>query len=85
MDLRPYISDRGAHISGPKANPNTKSDRPSVATSTDTSKRCEMPSMPPTYTELAKVTTNVDKAWRTAMGRFRPLGQVMASWWSLCR
>lgn len=61
MDLRPYTSDRGAQISGPRANPNTKSDKPSVATSADTPKRCMTPSMPLAYTELAKVTANVDR------------------------
>ena len=85
MDLRPYTSDRGAQISGPSAKPNTNSDKPSVATSADTSKRCMTPSMPLTYTELAKVTANVDRDWRTAMAHFRPLGKFMASWRSLCR
>lgn len=85
MGLRPYISDRGAQINGPRANPNTKSDKPSVATSSDTSKRCTTPSMPPTYTELAKVTANVDRQWRMEMAHFRPLGKFMASWRSLCR
>ncbi len=62
IDLRPYTSDRGAQINGPSANPNTKSDKPSVATSADTSKRCMTPWMPLAYTELAKATENVDRA-----------------------
>jgi hypothetical protein len=85
MDLRPYTSDRGAQIRGPRANPKTKSDKPSVATSEDTSKRLMTPSIPPTYAELAKVTAKVDRDWRMAMAHFRPLEKFIASWESWCR
>jgi hypothetical protein len=85
MDFRPYISDKGAHISGPMAKPKTKSDKPSVATSSDALKRCSMPPMPLTYTELENVTTNVDRAWKMVMAHFRLSEKFMASWWSLFR
>lgn len=78
-DLRPYNSDRGAQITGPRVKPNTKSDKPSVATSTDTSKSLLTPSIPLAKTELSKVTTNVDRDWRMAMLHFRFMGKLIAS------
>lgn len=83
--LRPYTSDSGAQNSGPMANPHTKSDRPSVATSVDTSKRLMRLSMVGEYAELAKVTVNMDRAWVMTMAHFRVLEKFKASSPSFCK
>jgi hypothetical protein len=71
--LRPYTSERGAQNRGHRANSNTKNDRPSVAISSDTSKRCTTLWIPLEYAELADITANVDRVWRTAVAHLRVL------------
>jgi hypothetical protein len=55
----PYNSDIGAHNKGPMANPRTKTDSPSIATSELTLKSSIIWSEPLAKAEETKATANV--------------------------
>jgi hypothetical protein len=74
---RPYNSEKGAQSSGPRANPNTKSDTPSVTTSWLTLNSAIICWMPPENADEQNETTSTEFATAIAMIHFFVLGKVI--------